>query len=337
MKWRTTIILLFAAISLAGQDLPDLSNYQHNWILFNPAFTGSRDVRSWSFFSKDDAFMNPSQYAPKYIQLSMHTPFKNSGSNAWGFSYYNKKEPGIGFAGFNLTVPLPMVEHNLTTYYSHKVRIGGGQLSFGIAGVVGYKRIDNTKADPRQSADPLFMADIEPIWTGNVGAGALYYTGDFFVALSVPRLMSNFTLFDKNDYSITTAGGEITNINIGPDYMNYNIMLAGGNQFEINKNFTIYPSFLSGYIPSAGLSAINYMASLNFGFLEERFWIGGIYKSANEISANLNIELFNSEILLGFSWDFPLSATPGYFDNAFEIILRWDNLSKVVTKAPFYF
>jgi type IX secretion system PorP/SprF family membrane protein len=336
MRFRISIILLLVIMSASGQDLPDLSNYQHNWIIFNPAFAGSRDVRSWSVFSKDNAILQPGLSAPKYFQLAMHTPFRNSEKNAWGFSYFNAKEPGQGILGLNFTVPVPMVNHNLSGYYAHKVKIGAGQLSLGLSGIVSNERVDNSGIVARQSADPIFLADIDPVWKLNFGAGALYYNNNFFVAASIPRLLPPIAIIDNNP-QIEVLDTLSNSLKTGAIYQNYNYMLASGYQFEISENFTVYPSFLAGYIPSTGLANINYMASLNFGFIDEMVWIGAIYKSANEISVNFNVELFDSEILLGFSWDFPLSNVSGYFDNAFEIILRWDNLTKVVTKAPFYF
>ncbi|MDA3824267.1 MAG: PorP/SprF family type IX secretion system membrane protein [Bacteroidales bacterium] len=336
MRYPFSIILLVMMSSVVGQDLPDLTNYQHNWIIFNPAFTGSRDVRSWSVFSKDNAISDPGIHAPKYFQLAMHTPFKNSEKNAWGFSYFNEKEPGIGLLGLNFSDPVPMVNHNLSGYYAHKVKIGSGQLSLGLSGIVSNERVDNSGIVARQSADPIFLVDIEPVWNLNFGAVALYYNNNLFVAASVPRLLPPISIIDNNPQ--IEALDTISNpLKAGGVYLDYNYMLASGYQFEISENFTIYPSFLAGYIPSTGLININYMASLNFGFVNEMVWIGAIYKSANEISVNFNVELFDSEVLIGFSWDFPLSNVSGYFDNAFELILRWDNLTKVVTKAPFYF
>lgn len=339
MRYKIAIILFFVMISASGQDLPDLSNYQHNWLIFNPAFAGSRDVLSVSAFSRDNAILNSATPAPKYFQLSMHTPFKNSSRNAWGISYYNEKEPGLGYLGIIGAEPVPMVDHAITGYYAHKVKMGGGQLSLGMSAIVSVERIDNSEIVSRQPSDPLFLVDMEPVWKANFGAGVLYYTDDFFIAGSVPRLLSPIELLNNNPVTANpdTSGLGIVPIDIGPDYLNYNIMVTTGKQFELNNFITLYPSLLAGYIPSTGISNINYMASFNIGLLEERVWLGAIYKSAKEISVNFNFEMFDSSILLGLSWDFPLASTTGYFDNAFEIILRWDNLTKVVTKAPFYF
>lgn len=339
MRIKITIILLAVMLGAKGQDLPDLTNYQHNWLIFNPAFAGSRDLLSMSFFSKDNAILQPGIPAPKYFQVAAHSPFKKFNKNAWGLSYFNEREPGTGLLGFNFSDPVPMLNHNLTGYFAHKVRILEGQLSFGLAAILTNERIDYSNLDPRQSQDPRFLVDIEPEWLVNFGAGALYYTNNFFAALSVPRLINPLVLAGGNQASLetidTTGLGSVVPVTQGSFIMNYNFMLAAGNQFEINENLTVYPSFIAGYIPSAELKDMNYMVSLNVGLLQEKFWLGTIYKSANEIAINFNVEL--SKVLLGLSWDFPLSRTPGYFDNAFEIILRWDNLTKVVSKAPFYF
>jgi len=236
MRYRFSLILLAFMLGVSGQDLPDLTNYQHNWLIFNPAFTGSRDLLSVSFFSKDNAILHPGIPAPKYFQAGFHTPFKKLTKNAWGLSYFNEKEPGIGLLGFNFSDPVPMIHHNVTGYYAHKVRVFGGQLSLGMAAIVSNERIDNSGLDPRQSPDPLFLVDIEPSWNINFGAGALFYRSNFFAAISVPRLLEPITLaggYTGNLNPADTAGLGIVPISQGSVLSNYNFMLTAGNQFEL--------------------------------------------------------------------------------------------------------
>ncbi len=337
MRIRILVILfILIAFPSFGQDLPDLTNYQHNWLLFNPAFTGSRDVLSASFFSRDNAITQPGTPAPKHFQVAVHSPFDFSESDSWGVSYYNQKMPGYGFAGISFNNPVPMVDHNLTGYYAHKVRVKGGQLSLGLSAIIANKRIDNAAIDVRQPLDPLYMADIDPEWSLNFGAGALFYTEDQYAGLSVPRLLNPIVLAGGATASSETQAD--TDTVVTPSFWkNYNIMFTAGHQFALNPNLTIYPSFLLGYIPIDGLGNLNYMASLNFGFMNEKIWFGTIYKSGKEIAFNVNLEILDERALIGLSWDFSLARTVGYFDNAFEIVFRWDNIKTIVSKAPFYF
>jgi len=344
MRIRAIFILLFALTFARGQDgaLPDLTNYQHNWLIFNPAFSGSRDVMSFSFFSKDDAILDPGFPAPKFIQFSLHSPFANSQSNAFGFSYYNEKLPGFGPLGINFSEPIPLSRHNLSGYYSHRVRLkSGGRLSFGLSGILGLKKTDNSSIDVRQPGDPWFASDFEPVLTGNFSFGVLYYTFDneFFTGLSVPRLLPGGVLVDKNNYDPDVAEDPVVpldTLDTGTFISNYNFLYTVGKKFKTD-HLTIYPNCLLSYVPAIGFRNLDYMVSLNFGLIEEKFWVGTTYKSANDLAVNINFEIFDGKGLLGLSWDFSLSSTPGYFDNAFEIIFRYDNLTKVISKAPFYF
>jgi len=344
MRYLLIVILLVALLDVRGQGdpLPDLTNYQHNWLIFNPAFAGSREVMSVSFFSKDDAILHPEIPAPKFIQISAHTPFRNSPNNAFGFSYYNEKLPGFGPGGINFTEPVPLTRHNLAGYYSHRIRFdGGGIVSFGLSGILGLKSIDNSAIDIRQPGDPWFVNDFEPVLTGNFSAGVLYYrpANDFFAGLSVPRLLPEGVLIDNNNYEIDgvdTLAFNTGELESGGFASGYNFIYTMGKKFRTNA-VTIYPNFLLKYVPATGLKNLDYMLSLNLGILDEQFWVGATYKSSNDIAVNINFEILDSKALLGLSWDFSLSSTPGYFDNSFEIVFRYDFLTKVISKAPFYF
>ena len=340
MKIRFAVILLIVLLPVRGQDLPDLSNYQHNWLIFNPAFAGSRDVLSMNLFSQDKAVLHPEIPAPKYLQISAHTPFTKSPNNALGISYFNEKLPGYGLGGFNFQESVPLVKHNLALYYSHRVKLrNGAQLSLGISGILALENADNDALDIRQRPDPQFLSDLEPVLNANFSAGALYYTNNTFVGLSVPRLFSPFSVMDNNNYEVAaadTSGISIEPVESGSFISDYNFIFTAGRKFG-QGSVTYYPNFLVNYIPSAGILNTNYMVSMNFGFMNEKFWIGTIYKSSNAVAFNVNFEIFSGKGLLGLSWDFPISRTVGYFDNTFEIVFRYDNLVKVITKAPYYF
>lgn len=340
MRIYLAIILTLVLLPLRGQDLPDLSNYQHNWLIFNPAFAGSRDVLSANLFSQDKAVLHPDIPAPKYLQISAHTPFSKSPNNAIGFSYFNEKRPGFGIGGLNFQESVPLVRHNLAAYYSHRVKLGNGaQLSLGISAILGIEKTDNNTLDLRQLNDPQFYMDLDPVLNANFSAGVLYYTKQSFIGFSIPRLISPLTLVDNNNTDTIgggSSGEEDESLNIGPVISSYNMILSAGRKFG-EGSITYYPNFLVNYIPVAGIRNTNYMVSMNVGIMNEKFWVGTIYKSSQAIALNMNFEILDGRGLIGLSWDFPLTSTVGYFDNAFEIVFRYDNLVKAVTKAPYYF
>lgn len=340
MRIYLAIILTLALLPLRGQDLPDLSNYQHNWLIFNPAFAGSRDVLSVNLFSQDKAVLHPEIPAPKYLQISAHTPFSKSPNNAAGFSYFNEKRPGYGIGGLNFQESVPLVRHNMAAYYSHRVKLSNGaQLSLGVSAILAVEKTDNNALDLRQPNDPQFLMDLEPVLNANFSAGALYYTKRSFVGFSIPRLLAPLTLIDNNTRDTlggVSSGEENEILELGPVISSYNLILSAGRKFG-EGSITYYPNFLVNYIPVAGIRNTNFMVSMNVGIMNEKFWMGTIYKSSQAIALNMNFEILDGRGLIGLSWDFPLTRTVGYFDNAFEIVFRYDNLVKVVTKAPYYF
>lgn len=340
MRIYLALILTIVLLPLRGQELPDLSNYQHNWLIFNPAFAGSRDVLSVNFFSQDKAILHPDIPAPKYLQISAHTPFTKSPNNAAGFSYFNEKRPGYGIGGFNFQESIPLVKHNLATYYSHRVKLSNGaQLSMGVSAIFAIEKTDNNVLDLRQLNDPQFVMDLDPVLNANFSAGVLYYTNKTFIGFSVPRLLAPITVRDNNNYNIDgddNTNGDIEILELGPVISGYNLILSAGRKF-VQGAVTYYPNFLVNYIPEAGVLNTNYMVSMNVGIMNEKIWFGTIYKSSQAVALNMNFEILDGKGLIGLSWDFPLTSTTGYFDNAFEIVFRYDNLVRVVTKAPYYF
>lgn len=340
MRICLALILAIVLLPLRGQDLPDLSNYQHNWLIFNPAFAGSRDVLSVNLFSQDKAILHPEIPAPKYLQISAHTPFSKSPNNAVGLSYFNEKLPGYGIGGLNFQEAVPLVKHNMAAYYSHRVKLNNGaQLSMGVSAIMAIEKADNNALDLRQSNDPQFLMDLEPVVNANFSAGVLYYTKRSFAGFSIPRLIAPVTVIDNNNYEPAgdaPFGVESDTLEIGSFVSSYNLIFSAGRKFGAGKT-TYYPNFLVNYIPVAGILKTNYMVSMNVGIMNEKFWLGTIYKSSQAIALNMNFEILDGKGLIGLSWDFPLKSTVGYFDNAFEIVFRYDNLVRVVTKAPYYF
>lgn len=314
MRKGISVILLAVSVLINAQDfgLPDLSNYQHNWMIYNPAFTGTREVLSASFFTRAKRFSEPG--GPFYMQGSIHSPVKNE-KLALGVSIYSKNDP----AYFGSLFTSPVNEQSIYANYAYRIFAGGGRVSFGLsAGISLYNQ--NLEQLPAVNAvDPILFPqdDLKTPALPNFGAGVLYYTDIYFVGLSVPRF------FSRDENNKFTSG-----------FNYFKPVLTGGYEFVLNKNFTVSPSFYLEY----GIkdNTLAYATSLNIALLDQRLWFGTIYKAEKRISFNTNIEV-NPKVMLGLSYDYSLDPALNYFHGSWELVLRYEWRKIINSNIPFYY
>ncbi|HKK61378.1 MAG TPA: PorP/SprF family type IX secretion system membrane protein [Bacteroidales bacterium] len=307
----TWIIISLQVVDAVGQDLdlPDLTNYQHNWMVYNPAFTGSREVASTSVFYRQVDFTLP---APVYGQVSWHSPMKNN-KVALGISYFNESNPGNLFN--TISVSSRQVKDNLYLNYAFRIQAGGGRIAFGIsAGATMYTSILNPNV-LHQGDNYLLREGMEII--PNAGAGILYYNKDYFFGISVPKFLSRGEHLQ-----------EITH-----DFRSYTGVFTAGYEFNISENFTVSPTAMLLYKLN---QPVNVQGGLNFGFFNEKVWFGGVYKRPDFVAALFNIEL-TPQIMLGYAFSYSLNPTVSYYTKTHEIVLRHELRKIVPSKIPFYY
>lgn len=308
-KWIIAMLMLGASLGAQDLDLPDLTNYQHNWMIYNPAFTGSREVSSISMFYRQVDFKIP---APVYGQLSWHSPTRNE-KVAIGLSYFNETNPGDLFNTSNSTTS--QTKDNIYLNYAFRVWAGGGRLAFGIsAGVTTYSLA--MQPNLLHPGDNYLMREgFEVI--PNVGAGILYYTQKYFIGVAVPKFLSR--------------GERLQDIT--HDFKAYTGVLTGGYEFRITDNFIVNPSALVLYKLNQPL---NVQAGLNFGLFNEKIWLGGVYKRPDFLSALFNVEL-SPKIMMGYAYSFSLGNTFNYYEKTHEIVFRYEFRRTVPSNTPFYY
>lgn len=325
MRKYLVILFILGAMPALAQDLPDLSNYQHNWMIYNAAFTGSRDAGSISTFLRQKEFSGP---GPMYQQLSAHTPLKNE-KLALGVNWFSEQNAGTLFGEDR--VPSPFRKSSLFVNYAYRIWAGGGRLSFGISGgLTTYveKFGELTMTDPQ---DPIYMSN-EREFLPNFGAGVLYYVDNrdrkYFVGLSVPYFL--------------TRGNSRNSIR--HDFNSYTGVLTGGYRFKINQVFSIFPTGLTMY--EVGTNAMGFQSSLNLGFIEDKFTLGAIMKVSkvlekeNEpttaVAINANFEI-SRRFMIGYSYDYYLNSVSSFFNDSHEIVLRYEFRKSVASSVPFYY
>jgi type IX secretion system PorP/SprF family membrane protein len=319
---RMKIIFLFIFISmftgLTGQAVPDstaislgypvYSQYLQNGLMINPAYSGSRGALS-GFLSYRMQWMGLPG-SPVIQSVSLHTPMKNDrvalGLIAQFMQYGATKSTSIYGS------------------YAYHVRVGKGKLSLGLkAGA----DMSNTGYDSdflttlTDQNDAVFTTNDKYV-LANVGAGVYYFSNRFFAGVSVPKFLS-----------YRKSGGSVQPYH---SFSKYDFLVSAGGLVTFSPNFKFKPSVLIDFAPD-NAKKINQL-DINGNFiLKDLIWIGGSYRTTEEVAVGILQIQVNPQFMFGFSYDYPVGRMNSYSKGSSEFVIRYEFGSKVSAANPRYF
>jgi type IX secretion system PorP/SprF family membrane protein len=161
--------------------------------------------------------------------------------------------------------------------------------------------------DEFENLDPAFTADVDLKFMPNFGIGAFLYEENYYVSLSIPKLLTNDYKANLNNYNIET---EIQTI-----------YLAAGYVFRfITLNYMAFkPTML--ITATRGLP-LQYDLSANV-LLNEKLWLGLMFRSGNALSF-VSQWIMDNNLRLGFAMDLTYNEIFPYQYGTYEITLGFD-------------
>lgn len=177
------VILVFSIIGFSQSDV-QFTHFMYNKLSYNPAYTGSKGAfDALGIYRKQWAGIDGS---PSTMSFSAHAPF-SGGRNAIGLAFTNDE---IGKVNTN----------SVDLFYAYHMPFSNNsKLSIGLQGRVEQAKINWSIADPLDLDDDLIPGANESSFAPNFGIGAYYYANDFFVGLSIPRLLKNALFLDRSE------------------------------------------------------------------------------------------------------------------------------------------
>lgn len=267
------IVVLSFPLLLKAQLDPLYNQYFFNQAMINPAYTGVNDVFNATVISRTQwAGM---EGAPTTNNLNVSTSaFKN--------------KLGIGATILYDTYGLNNnTEFNMA--YSFKIRTRVGHLiSMGMqAGLVNYN-YDYSKLT-LQYLDDVVLTNVQSSeLKENIGLGFWYMSQDYYVGLSVPRLL---------DVRIGDGSAESTR------YRRHYYLSAG---YIFDKIFALKfkPFILLMYVDKN-----NYALDMNFSLLlNETLWVGASLRNLNAVGLNAQLK-FKENFKFGYAFEMPINNT----------------------------
>ena len=300
------IMLVIGATSTQAQQDAQYTQYMYNTVSVNPAYAGSRGHLSIAALYRNQWLGLDG--APETQTLNIHSPIGYRGVGL-GLSIVNDK---IG----------PTSETYFDVDFSYTIQTSWqGRLSFGLKGSahmldIRYSELDEFEVDPQLQS----QQDIRNKFSPNLGAGVYYHTDNFYVGLSLPRILET-THFDSS--SVSTAKEE----------MNYYFIT--GYVWDVNPFVKFKPTLLTKVVQGAPLQVD---LSANFMFNEK--FIGGVAYRWDAAFSGLFGFMLSDQVMLGLAYDREITelGAATFNDGSFEIILRYDFIRNIGNlKSPRFF
>lgn len=281
--------ICFSIGSYAQYDV-NYSLYMFNKLAINPAYAGSKEALTLTGHYRNQ--WPGISGAPKTYTFSGHTPFFNKRSGI-GLNVIADKIGMVNTFNFGLS-------------YAYRIPIDKGKtLSIGVDGQMEYGRINWDQADPIDTGDEEVPVNATSKFNPNFGMGIYLNTPNYYVGLSIPRLLKT-TIFDDDP---------VQGISINSVRSYY---LMGGLITRVSRNVKFQPGVLFTYNPRTPFEM-----DLNASFVfMDRFWIGASYRLEDSIDLISQFQL-SDQLKAAVAIDFTLSELNDYSPGSFELMLEY--------------
>lgn len=284
------LLFFFAGMSVQAQQEVNYTLYRYHMNLINPASAGTQGapyanigIRN-QWLGIDDA--------PRSFSLSYSSPHKNERVGL-GFSVISDKtfveQQTQLFADFSYRLPLGD-EKNIFL----GLKAGGTSFRLQAADLL---TLQSSLSDPNLLNTSSFVP--------NIGVGVVYHSPGFFVALSIPRLLSTERFREEN--------GQETRPTDRPHFY-----AATGLRFQLVDRFEFTPSVLYSYVNAA---PSQFVVDATFSY-DKKFDFGAQYTQRGGIGATMNLNIAD-DFQLGYAYTTQLGNRENYFSRGtHELLLR---------------
>lgn len=284
-------LLLLGVFEASAQQESQYTQYMYNTMAFNPGYTGSREVVSvMGLYRTQWVGLNG---APKTMNFSIQSPL---GYHANGIGLDVTSEE-IG----------PTNNTGLMVNYAYTI-IGENDLrfSFGISAgfnnyVVDYSKLNIENPDP-------FLYGRESEFLPNVGVGFYLHTYNWYLGVSVPKLL-------KTDYYDDVASTVYTS--------NAHFYAIAGYVFDLSPTLRFKPAALLKVVKGAPIAVD---VSANF-LISNKLTLGAAYRWNASVSGLAGFQVTDN-IQIGYAYDYETTNLGNYNSGTHEIYLRFDFFNK---------
>lgn len=288
------LFFLLVTLQSSAQQDPIFTQYMFNGQIYNPAYAGMWEKIGFTALVREQwAGINR---APLTEAISFHSPMKNAavglGFNIINDTYGREKRLSI------------LADYSYEIYLTPKQR-----LRFGIKfGFVNYKNpLTDYELYPDGEFDPAYAEDVDLSFLPNFGVGAFLYEDNYYIGLSVPKLVEND--FKDNFHNYSTRA-EVRTVYLNGGYV---------FQFFTGNKLVFKPTMM---VRASWGAPIQYDIAANF-LIRERLWLGVMNRSNNAICVTAQW-MFSNNLRLGFAMDVTYNEIFPYQNGTYEFTIGYD-------------
>ena len=300
MKKILILLAICSSMSLFAQQEQQFTQFMYNKLAYNPAYAGSN-------FNTCLTVLHRSQWigfdgAPSAQFVSFNSTLLNGKVGVGG----NILHQSIGITN----------NYTLDGNYAYRVPVVHGNLGIGLQASVRYRSINFS--DSRListvplSQDEAIDAGQRSKFVPNFGVGAYYNQENFYIGLSVPRLIRNNIGFSQNATGLTKE--EI------------HIYAMAGFIFPISSSVKLQPQALFKYAKNSPFDA---EANLNAVY-QDKYTLGLTYRVGGSTKVGFGESLdfllgiqASEKWMVGLSYDYSLSEIKDFSSGSVEVMLRY--------------
>jgi type IX secretion system PorP/SprF family membrane protein len=300
------IFVLLISFAMQAQQDPQFSQYMYNMSVINPAYA-TDNLGVYNFGGIFRSQWVGAVGAPNTASLFAHAPVSE------------KIETGLNIVHDEIGDGV-VNETSITGDLAYSINVSKtDKLSFGAKIGVNFFSTDFGGFQLNDSFDESFNNLSQSFL--NVGAGAFYFSDNYYLGVSVPNFLPNKQLRENSGVSV-----------IGVDEMH--IFTTGGYVFEWD-NFKLKPSFMTKIVSSSPLSL-----DINLNALfSEKFEIGASYRLDDAFVGMANYRV-TPKLRVGYAYDRTISNLGNFSSGSHEVMLLFDldtNIKRGYDKSPRFF
>lgn len=286
-KLVITIIAMVASFSSFAQLDPLYNQYLFNQSMINPAYTGIHDVLNATIISR--AQWTGIEGAPITNSVNISSSFMDNQSGA-GLLYVNDQYGVNNNSEFQLM-------------YSYRISMLNGKVfSMGVQG--GRIKYDyNYDKLNTETVDPELTPGDDNFSKGNFGAGVFYMTPNYYVGVSVPRILN----------------GDITVGDSTSTRYRRHFYVSGGVILDKWNSIKFKPSVLLKVV-DGNTASIDISAQV---LLKETIWLGATLRDFDAIGLTTQFEI-SDQFRAGYTFEFPLNNLARQNFGTHELMLSFD-------------
>jgi type IX secretion system PorP/SprF family membrane protein len=304
---KTIIKVMFFLLipgGLFGQLTPVTNQYILNPLTINPAYAGNRGALNIAAFYRRQWVGIPG--APETMTLAMDAPLLDS-------------KLGLGLIITNDKIGVTK-ETNISTYYAYKISMGEGNLSLGLGAGMTITNTAWSDLSVHDPGDENYLLNSSVYMVPDFRFGVYYYNQNYFIGISIPKLLGNKFDYSKDKYTLKFNPGQ------------YNYLLNTGYVFSLSPKLKFSPSTLVTISPGEKL-----LYDINAHFiLFDRLWLGATYRNNSSFAGLLQFAV-NNQLRVAYTYDYDFNELRIYSNGSHEIMIRYEFRYKINVVNPLIF